>query len=178
MHAHFHGTSDYGDSEVLLSYRGKVTDDHFDTILQLVEHKLDQEETSRSVKRKIFKILVESLQNVYHHFDELRPNRGVFPMSFTLEKDKLAYSISTGNHIQVTKVDQLKTFIDYINQMDANELKSFYRDRLGNGSFSDGGGAGLGMVDIIRKSGEKITYNFRPVNEDYSYFSLTIKISA
>ena len=101
MHAPLNRTQGYGDSEVLLSYRGQVTNDLFDTILELVEHKLDQEETSKSIKRKIFKVLVESLQNVYHHFDELKPKQGVFPMSFTLEKDKLAYSISTGMHVEV-----------------------------------------------------------------------------
>lgn len=168
----------YDDSQVLLSYRGKVTDELFDALLELAEHKLDQEQTTDKVKRKVFKVLVESLQNVYHHFDDFPFSKEYFPVSFSLEKDKLTYSIHTGNHILINKVEELKTFIDEINKMDHKELQTFYRDRLGDGNFSKNGGAGLGIVDIIRKSGEKITYDFRPVNEDYSYFSLKVKVSA
>ncbi len=179
MQAEFGGNqSSYKGSEILLSYRGNVTDELFDAILELAEHKLDQEQTTDRVKRKVFKVLVESLQNVYHHFDDFPMSNELFPVTFSLEKDKLTYSINTGNHILLDKVEALKSFIDGINEMNDGELQTFYRDRLGNGSFSENGGAGLGIVDIIRKSGEKIAYKFRPVNEDYSYFSLQVKVSA
>ncbi len=166
------------DPEVLLSYRGKVTEELFDTLLELAEHKLDQEKTTSKVKRKVFKVLVESLQNVYHHFDELPPKGDAFPVSFSLEKDNFNYRIHTGNHVMLNKVSTIKQFIDSINKMSDQQLRGYYRARLSDGNFSANGGAGLGIVDIIRKSGEKITYNFQPVNEDYSYFSLQVKISA
>ncbi|MDH3710193.1 MAG: SiaB family protein kinase [Cyclobacteriaceae bacterium] len=178
MQSHLNRSPSFEDSEILLSYRGTVTDELFDTILELAEHKLDQEQTSKQVKRKVFKVLVESLQNVYHHFDDLPLTTESFPVTFTLEKDKLTYCISTGNHILITKVEELRNLIEDVNNMDRKQLKSFYRNRLGDGSFSERGGAGLGIVDIIRKSGEKITYDFRRVNEDYSYFSLKVKVSA
>lgn len=178
MQVNIGGKPPYDDSQILLSYQGTVTDGLFDAILELAEHKLDQEQTSSKVKRRVFKILVESLQNVYHHFDNLPGGGTSFPVSFSLEKHKLAYSINTGNHISVHKVKQLKSFIDRINNLSSQELKSLYRERLGNSNFTDGGGAGLGIVDILRKSGEKITYGFRQVNKDYSYFSLKVKVSA
>jgi len=166
------------DPEVLLSYRGKVTEELFDALLELAEHKLDQQKTTNKVKRKVFKVLVESLQNVYHHFDELPARDNTFPVSFTLEKDNFNYRIRTGNHVMLNKVSTLKSFIDSMNNMSLQQLKGYYRARLSDGDFSTQGGAGLGIADIIRKSGEKITYDFQPVNEDYSYFSLQVKISA
>ena len=39
------------------------------------------------------------------------------------------------------------------------------------------GGGGLGMVDIARKTGDKLNFNFLPVDDQYSFFSLNIKIS-
>jgi len=48
---------------------------------------------------------------------------------------------------------------------------------LNNGEMSDKGGGGLGMIDIARKTGEKLNYNFMPVDDSYSFFSLNIKIS-
>jgi len=43
--------------------------------------------------------------------------------------------------------------------------------------MSDKGGGGLGMIDIARKSGQKLDFNFLPVNNNFSFFSLNIKVS-
>jgi hypothetical protein len=39
------------------------------------------------------------------------------------------------------------------------------------------GGGGLGMIDIARKTGQKLNFDFAPVDDKYSFFSLNIKIS-
>jgi len=164
---------------VLISYKGDVTDDLFHCVMELVEDKLDRTEASTRLRRKIYRIMVESLQNVYHHFDEIESIEGsAFPVTFSLEKGKSNYQIETGNHVLMNKVDDLRGFIDCINQMSSEELRAYYRRQLSNGQFSSLGGAGLGIIDIIRKSGEKITYQFHPVNSDYSYFSFNVKIPA
>jgi hypothetical protein len=39
------------------------------------------------------------------------------------------------------------------------------------------GGGGLGMIDIARKTGEKIGYNFLEIDNKVSFFTLNIKIT-
>jgi transposase-like protein len=63
-----------------------------------------------------------------------------------------------------------------INGMDKDELKLYYQEVLNNGNVSDKGTAGLGMIDIARKSGNKLEYQFLPVNDTSSFFCLNIKI--
>jgi hypothetical protein len=77
-----------------------------------------------------------------------------------------------------SNVEELKSKIDFINAMNGDELKAEYRKTLYKGDMSDKGGAGLGIIDIARRSGEKINYNFKQVDEYYSFFSLEVKISA
>jgi len=60
--------------------------------------------------------------------------------------------------------------------MDKDELKLYYQEVLNNGNVSDKGTAGLGMIDIARKSGNKLEYQFLPVNDTSSFFCLNIKI--
>ncbi len=170
------GTAD--GPEVLLKYRGKVDDECFTALLDLAEHKLEQEEIALKVKRKVFKVLLESLQNVYHHFDEVPAAQKAYPVTFALKKDKFTYYITTGNTLSYGKAKKLKSFIDNVNKLNPNQLKSRYRDKLSSGKVSAFGGAGLGIMDIIRRSGEKIAYHFKPVNKDYSYFSLNVKVQA
>ena len=52
-----------------------------------------------------------------------------------------------------------------------------YQEILNNEGFSQKGGGGLGMIDIVRKSGQKLEFNFQNINENFSFFSLHIKIS-
>jgi hypothetical protein len=38
------------------------------------------------------------------------------------------------------------------------------------------GGGGLGLVDIARKSGNKLEYEFFNYNDNYYFFDLTIRV--
>jgi hypothetical protein len=48
---------------------------------------------------------------------------------------------------------------------------------LNNGEMSLKGGGGLVMIDIARKTGEKIGYNFLEIDNKVSFFTLNIKIT-
>ena len=57
------------------------------------------------------------------------------------------------------------------------ELKDYYKSVLNNGEMSLKGGGGLGMIDIARKTGEKLEYNFLEIDNKVSFFTLNIKIN-
>ena len=97
-------------------------------------------------------------------------------MVFLLSKINNGYKIVTGNHIAREKIAELEKKIKTINAMSADELTTTYRKRLDVGKVSLKGGAGLGMLAIIRKSGEKIEYEFKKVNDNFSFFSLQVKV--
>ena len=166
-------------NSVVLAYKGNFSNDLFDCILQIAENRLEKIELQSKLKKKVFNILVEILQNIYHHFDELEnEDAEYYSVIFLLGKKGSEYNIVTGNHILNEKVEAFKAKLDSITSMSDEELKSMYRDTLHYGSLSEKGGAGLGIIDIARKSGEKIKYDFRNVNDTYSFFSLEVKISA
>ena len=164
---------------IILAYKGSVSEALFDSILQLAENKIEKIEIKTKIKKKVFNILVEILQNVYHHFEEkqegLDEEKSII---FLLYKEEFGYRIISGNQVFNSEVKLLGERIDFINNMTNDQLKSIYRERLSDGEISNKGGAGLGMLDIVRKSGEKIDYNFQKIDNQYSFFSLEIKISA
>lgn len=86
------------------------------------------------------------------------------------------FVIQTGNYVDNESAEDLEAKLDQINGMDKEELKKYYQDVLSNGQLSEKGTAGLGMIDIARKSGNKLEYLFLPVNESSRFFCLTIKI--
>ena len=92
-------------------------------------------------------------------------------------KEDTDYYVITGNYILNEKVNAVKEKLERVNRCDKEELKKLYQEILSNEGMSDKGTAGLGMIDIARKSGQKLGYDFHYVDENYSFFSLEAKIS-
>ncbi|MDX9770073.1 MAG: SiaB family protein kinase [Tenuifilaceae bacterium] len=168
--------------EVVVSYRGSINADVIADTLGLVEAKLEDTEIHNSIKKKLYNVLVEGLQNLYHHVDmpkELtsqehpESNFGVFIISKLPE----TFRISTGNFVQKNRIDDIKEKIDKINSLSSEELKDFYKFVLNNQKFSEKGGGGLGLIDIARKTGNKLEYNFFRYNDQYYFFNLTVYIN-
>ena len=86
------------------------------------------------------------------------------------------YKISTGNFITQDKVDVLKNKIDKINSMGKEELKDMYKFILNHQRLSEKGGGGLGLVDIARKTGNKLEYTFEKYSDAYYFFNLDVFI--
>ena len=167
------------EDNIMLAFKGGVTSDLLTSLLQVAENKLDKVEAKPKVKKKIFNILVECFQNVYHHLDRPEDFEDETQSAVLMVgKEDDGYVIMTGNHIINDQVPVLKKKIEMVNSMSPDELKSKYREVLNNEQISDKGGAGLGIIDIARRSGEKLEYDFKDVNKELSYFSLRVKVSA
>lgn len=164
---------------IMLSFKGVITSELLSSILQIMEAKLDKMEEHPKTRKKVFNVLVECLQNLYHHIDDY-PS-GVGPSDrksaiFMIGRQANHYDIITGNFILNENVDYLKERLEVVNQMSREELKEYYKAILNNGEMSQKGGGGLGMVDIARKSGQKLDFNFKRIDDTYSFFSLGVKI--
>jgi len=166
--------------DVLLAYKGSITAQLITNVLGVVETKLDHVIEKSITKKKIYNVLVESLQNLYHHVDDLPEefnndldiHFGIFVVSMIDDR----YEIRTGNFIKNDKIKSLKERLDKIKSLSKEELKELYKFVLNNQKFSDKGGGGLGLIDIARRTDGKVDYHFEDFNPDFSFFMLTIVI--
>jgi len=172
------------DDQIILSFKGDITQDLLTSVFEIMELKLDKENEDLKIKKKFNHVLIECLQNVYHHMEDLEEIKGQLSTDITpnaifiiRKLDAMSYEIITGNHILQSKVTVLKSRIEKINSLSTDELKSYYLESLSNNEFSEKGGAGLGMIDMARKSGHKLGYSFDPVSDQLAFFSLVVKIS-
>jgi hypothetical protein len=160
---------------IMLSFKGFLSEDLLDSILKVIEEKLTHFQAEAKTKKKVYNVLVECLQNLYHHSkaEEKQEEQSIIVM---VVNHKGGYSVITGNMISTGHVEILQQRIRQINAMDSDELTTMYRKVLNNGTYSSKGGGGLGIIDIARRSGEKLDYGFVPVDEFNSFFSLNVKI--
>jgi hypothetical protein len=169
---------DMEEKHVMLLFKGNITSDLLSSILKITESKLDTIQEEPKIKKRVFNILVEILQNVYHHLDERQDElieEELKTAILMLGKEDDSYVIITGNYILNDRVEKVRARIDELNLMTKEELKAKYQEVLANEGFSEKGGAGLGFIDILRKSGNKIEYDFRSVDEQFSFFTLNVK---
>lgn len=166
-------------NKIMLSFKGSITSELLSSILQIMENKMETLDEAPKTKKKVFNVLVECLQNLYHHIDEGPTGEDGTKRSaiFMISKAEGYYKIYTGNFIQNEFIDGLKTKLEKINTMDKAELKTYYKSVLNNGQMSDKGGGGLGMIDIARKSGQKLEFGFEQVDEENSFFTLIVKVA-
>lgn len=157
-------------------YRGPFTDKIIEKLMLLAESNLKEEPTTLSTKKKLYFLMVESLQNISRHqhisTEEETTEHGLF----IIRKAQKRYVITTGNLIGKTEVEKLRFQIDKINALSADELKDQYRKTLDKGEISSKGGAGLGLIGMARKSGNKLEYSFREVDEESCYFYLNLSL--
>ena len=166
--------------EVLMAFKGSISSELISNVLEVVESRLDEYDESSKIRKKVYNVLVESLQNLYHHIEvlpdamqkEYDDKFGILVVSRLDDR----YKISTGNFIAQDKVDVLRNKIDKINSMSREELKDMYKFILNHQRLSEKGGGGLGLVDIARKTGNQLEYTFERYDERYYFFNLDVYI--
>ena len=165
-------------NEIRLAYEGKISHQITKAFIALAEAQMAEDQEAIRVQRIIFHVMVECLQNVSRHADDHDPGDNIYSGHgiFMISKNSDAYFVSTGNAILNEKILALKNMIDKINELDNPMLKDFYIKQMREGRLSDKGGAGLGFIDIRRKTGSKLEYHFLPVTDKISFFMLTTAI--
>jgi len=166
--------------DVLMAFKGSISSELISNVLEVVESRMDEYRESSKIRKKVYNVLVESLQNLYHHIEvlpeemhkEFDDKFGILVVS--RQDDK--YKISTGNFIGQDKVDVLRNKIDKINSMSRDELKDMYKFILNHQRLSEKGGGGLGLVDIARKTGNQLDYTFEKYDDAYYFFNLDVFI--
>ena len=163
---------------VLLSFKGIISSDLLSSIYQVVDTKLNDLGEDPKKKKKVYHVLVELLQNIYHHMDEMQEaeNGHRDAMFMITRNEEGVYFIYTGNFILKEKCQVLSERIEKINAMTPEELRAHHVGSLETTVLSEKGGAGLGIIDIARKSGNRLIYSFHDVSEQYSFFTLQVNV--
>jgi hypothetical protein len=162
----------------IISFLGNITPESISSTMQNLEENLETLHEIPKIRKKIYNVLLECFQNLFHHSHEIITSEiANKPLSVCIvDKSEDCYSITTGNYIKKDKIEKFKSHLEKINQLSKEDLRIYYMEILDNGEKSEKDGAGLGMIDILRKSGGKLYFHFSSIDDNYSLFSLTIQI--
>lgn len=156
---------------IMLCYRGKFSQSIAKSILAMTERKMEIDKTDMGVKRKVFNVMMECIQNIFKTDVNIRNDYALF-MIGSIDTQ---YIIFSGNIIEKQRTEFLTNKLNEINSLDKEKLKQLYQSVITSntsGALSEDELEELGLIDIAKKSGNKLDFNFIDVSDSSSFFSL------
>ena len=164
--------------DIILVFEGQITHQVMKALTGLAEEQLDDVEDDK-VLRRVYHVMVESLQNINRHAEAYEYRGHPYPGKglVLVAKNKERIQVSTGNIIENGHSEEISLFLAKLNNLNKDDLDDLYKKQLREGVDSPKGGAGLGFIDIRRKTGNYLNYSFIKIDKETSFFIFTSTIS-
>ncbi|MBC8111879.1 MAG: hypothetical protein H7Y04_12535, partial [Verrucomicrobia bacterium] len=112
---------------LILIYEGEFTQEITKSVLAMAERNMDSMGEEMGIKRKVFNVMVECLQNIVKHADDIDPTDKLRHNAiFMIGKGETEYVVTSGNPIAKDKIQMLSAKLDQINSLDKEGLKNLY----------------------------------------------------
>lgn len=161
--------------DVILSYHGEITYDMVKSMLEMLMNKLDNIVGVPKVKKKVVNIMVEMLENLVKHVSTLDNSQNKHVIVSVWSQNDV-YHVATGNYVSDAEKVYLTDWINKINGFSHEDLRAFFKKNLAESELSERGGAGLGFIDIARKSKQKLQFQFDATGRNQHFFTLQVSI--
>ncbi len=161
---------------IILSLSGPMSHEMVESIGRAIRFKIG-EDGDKSIALKVFSIFVEQVENVINYsVEKIPPDSSMSFGIIVIGKIDGAFFISGGNKIETEKQQKLEYYLNKLASMDKDELKIYYKERRRADREGDSKGAGIGFIEMARKSSQPLEYSFQKVDDKHSFFTIKITI--
>lgn len=131
---------------------------------------------SSTVKKRVFFLMNECYQNIIRHSDgsDAKAQGVGMPMMFLVRNINDAFYIGSSNLIDNTIKSSLTSKFDAVNSYSTEELEEVYKNSLMNNNLSAKGGAGIGLIEMARKTNYPLEFAFDSVGQNFSMFHMQL----
>ncbi|AGL00319.1 SiaB family protein kinase [Desulfoscipio gibsoniae] len=167
-------------SGVLISFAGRFSQGIIEELGDAVKKHMQSEDRPKNDIYNVFAIFVEQTHNIknytaskegVHYFEQIAGSGIV-----TIGKCDGVYFVCSGNLIENVDVQILTEKIEKLINLDKKDLKKLYKEQIRRELTPGSQGAGVGLIDIARKSSQPIEYSIVPIDDDLSFFSIKVTV--
>ncbi len=168
-----------GEAGALIAFSGSFSHSLIEELGLAVRKYLESESVQRTAMMDVFSVYVEASQNV-RNYTGLKLKDAELAISassiIVIAKRDEHYEVNAGNMVETDDVSQLRDRLEELKALDKAGLKALYKEQLRKDRDPESVGAGLGLIDMARRSSAPLEFEFSPVNDRYSFFSLRVII--
>lgn len=162
---------------ILISFSGKFSQEIIEELGEAVKKYLEAEEHPKTDIFNVFSIFIEQTQNIKNYcvskkdtgFYEQISNSCIVVIGKNESGVKYIFS---GNMVQNEDTDRLEKVINELHGLDKQQLKKLYKQKLKQEINPERKSAGLGLVEIARKSTSPLEFSIEEMDELFSFFTL------
>jgi hypothetical protein len=164
----------YLDQRIMLCFNGPISRSLIEEIGNALRNYLNSQQTTPSSAMDVFSAYIEMTQNIRHYATRNGYDEEAASATVAVAKDEAGhYLVSAGNLVEYEDGERLVRAIEALASLDKQELKKAYKQQLRMPRESGNSGAGLGLLDIARKSSEPMQASLKPLPDGRGFFSLT-----
>jgi hypothetical protein len=175
----FQYTCQFAQEGVFLCYSGPTSHEILVSTGNTLKQFLEENRVDKKQFYCIFSVYVEMFENIIRygvdcfgdktHMAHCRYPYGII----TVALNNNQFTIKSGNIIALEQKSKLKQYLNTINAMEPQIIREYYREKRKQKVESDCKGAGLGLIEIVRKSSQPIAFSFDYIDDYFLFFSLT-----
>ena len=125
------------------------------------------------VRKRLFSVLVEGLENIQKHALEEHQDSA----AAALVRCADGYTLFLGNAMPLIMATMLEHRLELLNEMSESDLKEYYLKVLSNDGRTNHGGAGLGLLTMARRCTRPIVFHQAKVDGTTAYAIMEIRIA-
>ena len=162
----------------IFSYSGKITQAIVKTLLNMTERKIAILQEEESVKKKIFGVMINCLQTICA---DDKAAESTASSIFMISKDSNGFSVFVGRYMPTPMSTYLGEMIENLNALSHQSIKDLHKEKLKSLDAKDQNynidETTLSIIDIAKRTGQRINFEVRPGENNESFFSIQIKIN-
>ncbi len=162
---------------VMFCFCGPTSQSVVEGIGQALKRKMELEEAGMSTIQRVFSIFVEQMQNIVNYSIEQTPpessdgnelKHGVVVVGRCEGK----FYVICGNKVKTDQSEKLLERTRYLQNMNKQELKDYYKQMRRQEPDKDSKGAGLGFIEMFRRASEPLECHVAPIDSETVFFSI------
>ncbi|PMR67786.1 biofilm regulation protein kinase SiaB [Halomonas heilongjiangensis] len=160
---------------IMLCFNGPISRSLIEEIGNALRNYLHSQDAAPSAAMDVFAAYIEMTQNIRHYalrqgYDE----EGASATVAVARNERGHYVVSAGNLVEREDGERVIATIETLRGLDKQALKQAYKQQLRQPrDAASRTGAGLGLLDIARKSSEPMEASLEPLPDGRGFLSLT-----
>jgi hypothetical protein len=164
---------------VFVSYGGVLTQSLISAMTDALEQETLDSDVKLGVSSNIFTIFIELTQNMMNYSkSEEAHNHDIKPGGLIVvskNQEGTSYFVHAQNIVSCDDKTKMEPKLEDITTLDKDEIRKKYKELRRSGRHTHAKGGGIGFYEIAKRC-DKVSYDFKPINEDRYYFHIKTEI--
>jgi hypothetical protein len=160
---------------IFLDYCGPVNFAVTESLLKKLKKNKEYRSLNKTTSKRLYSLTVECLENISRYSSEIISDKKVTQPHILIRRENDKIVIISGNPVRAEEKPRLTRKLDRINKSDEAALKYSFEKKI-NSDLKNNKCAGLGLLFMALKTGNKIDYRFDTITDDFLYFEIKLSL--